>query len=99
MARIMAGTATVSNAGTRVQLSNTKDRVLSLFILAQPDNAGNLYFGDSAVAANAGVTLPVGKPFSVDIAKAEKDGSVVFDKFYVDSATNGDKLDWFAVVA
>ena len=46
-----SGTATVSSAGTRVQLSNTLNKVRWIKVKALAGNSGLAYFGISDVSA------------------------------------------------
>lgn len=89
MSRPFVGTTTVSSAGTRVQLSNTVDRVLGYNIKALAGNGNKVYFGTSNVSATNGYELSAGNTIT-----REYRNSVKISSFYVDSATNGDKICW-----
>jgi len=91
---VRIGTTTVTTAGTEVQISNTADRVKSIGVRARRGNAGNVYLGTSTVTSSVGVELQPGEGAGIEFG----DGSVLFSAFYVDAATNGDKLDYAAVV-
>jgi|TARA_R100000306_G_C4364941_1_gene137154 predicted amino acid racemase len=91
-----AGTATVSSAGTAVQLSNTANRVLWLKAKALAANSGITYLGVSDVSATNGYELSAGN--DIEINFGELGGSIVFSSVYVDAATNGDKVSWTVVL-
>ena len=91
-----AGTATVSSAGTAVQLSNTANRVLWLKAKALAANSGITYIGVSDVSATNGYELSAGN--EIEINPGELGGSVAFSSAYVDAATNGDKVSWAVVL-
>lgn len=92
--RFDSGTTDVPSAGTRVQISNTKDGVKSISIRARPGNTGDAYFGVSDVSSTNGWTLQPGEVISVSF----EEGLVVFNVFYVDAATSGDDIDWAVVL-
>lgn len=90
-----AGTTTVSSAGSRVQISNTKHRIKSIAVKARIGNTGKVYFGVSDVSSTNGWELQPGESLSQDFGAA---GSESFDIFYVDAATSGDDLDWVVII-
>ncbi len=96
----VTGTTTVTTFGTRVQVRNTNDKVLSARFRAKPGNTGNAAVGDSAVSMTNGWTL-----VNAAVAPYEQfnfrefQGSVLASVFYVDAATNGDKVEWAMIVA
>ena len=92
--RIMAGTTTVTTAGTRVQLSNTADPVKQLIVRVPSANVGSIYFGTVTVSSTVGLTLYKGDELSFNL----RNGSVLFSVLYADAATSGDKLEWLAIV-
>ena len=91
-----AGTTTVSTAGTEVQISNTTNKVRWLKVKALPANSGKVYLGVSDVSATNGYELSAGN--ELEVSFAELGGTVIFSTFYVDAATNGDKLAWSVVL-
>jgi len=91
-----AGTTTISTAGTAVQLSNTANRVLRIKVKALAANSGIVYFGVSDVSATNGYELSAGN--EIEENYREFKGSVAFDSFWVDAATNGDKVCWAVVL-
>ena len=94
--RVSAGVSTVSSAGTRVQLSNVTNRVKSIKVKAIAGNSGLAYFGISDVAAATGYELSAGNEHQLNFG--EFGGSVPANVFYVDAATNGDKLCWTMIL-
>ncbi len=53
-------------------------------------------WGVSDVSATNGYELSAGN--EIEISFAELGGTVIFSTFYVDAATNGDKLAWAVVL-
>jgi len=90
--RVSVGVTTVSSAATRVQLSNVTNRVKYLKVKALAGNSGLAYFGVSDVAAATGFELSAGNEHELNFG--EFGGSVPANVFYVDAATNGDKVCW-----
>lgn len=98
--RFDAGTTNIPTAGTRVQISNTNDRVLSVSITARAGNTGNIYLGFDDVSSTNGKELRPGETAVVEFGDGrEEGGSVLFSTFYVDAATNGDDADWMVILA
>ena len=92
--RFMAGSLTIATAGTELQFSNTANKVRSLSVRARPGNTGNVFLGTSTVSSTLGWTLQPGESKTLEYG----DGSELFSTFYGDAATNGDILDWTAIV-
>jgi hypothetical protein len=93
--RFDAGTTDVPSGGTRVQISNTSDRVKAIEAHAPSGNTGSVYFGVSDVSVTNGRELAPGEA----VAYSFGEGSVLFSTFYVDAATNGDDVDWAVILA
>ena len=91
--RVLIGTTNVPTATTRVQISNTVDKVKSISVRARPANVGNAFFGIVTVSATVGWVLQPGEETVLDFGA----GSVLFSVFYVDAATNNNKVDYVAV--
>ena len=87
-----AGTTTVSTAGTEVQISNTSNKVRWIKVKALAANSGIAYLGVSDVSATNGYELSAGN--EIEISFGELGGTVLFNTFYVDVASNGDKVCW-----
>ena len=93
--RFDAGSTDIPTAGSAVQISNTSDRVKSISVQGDRDNTGNVYFGVSDVSATNGWEMAPGEDKTVNFGE----GSVLFSKFYVDAATNGDDVNWSVILA
>ena len=84
-----AVTINVGTAGTRVQVSNTTQKVRYIKFSAKAGNSGLTYVGISDVAAANGYELSANDSLEMDY----RPGSEVLNVFYVDAATNNDKVD------
>ena len=96
MSRIFTGTTDIPTAGTRVQISNTARRVLSITFKARNGNTGSVYVGGSTVSSTNGVELRSneGKSYNFGAAKV----SAPISDFYLDTGTNGNDVDWWAIM-
>lgn len=86
--------ATVTTAGTRVQLSATDIRITTLIVQADPANTGNIFIGDDNVASNrASAVLEPDASFVITADASGRSGWEEFtlSDFYIDSSANGDK--------
>ena len=86
-----AVTINVGTAGTRVQVSNTTQKVRWIKFSAKTGNSGITYVGISDVAAANGYELSANDSLEFDFGKYG--GSEVLNVFYVDAASNNDKVD------
>ena len=94
---LVNSTATVSTAGTEVQLSNTNRKVRWIKVKALAANSGIAYLGIAGSITSAlGYELSAGN--EIEINFADIGGSILFSTLWADAATNGDKLAWIAVV-
>ena len=91
-----SGTTNVASAGTRVQLSNTTNRVRWIQVKALAGNSGLVYVGESTVSASNGYELSATNTVTYNFLEAG--GSVPISTFYVDAATNGDDVCWKAIL-
>ena len=91
-----AGTTTVSPAGSEQQISNTPNRVLWIKAKALAANSGIAYLGVSDVTATNGYELSAGN--EIEISFKDAGGTIAFSSFYVDVATNGDKVCWAVIL-
>ena len=90
--KIVPGVATVSSAGTAVQLSSTDYRASGITIKAARANTNAIYIGDSTVDDDTGKLFP--------------DQSITFSfnpshdisAIYVDADTNGNKAEFWVVI-
>jgi hypothetical protein len=95
VARFDAGTTDIPTAGTRVQINNTTQKVLSLSVKGVPGNTGNVFFGVSDVSSTNGWTLQPNEALYLDF----EPGTEVMSNFYADVATSGDDIEWVVVYA
>jgi|TARA_R110002020_G_scaffold354598_2_gene567353 hypothetical protein len=94
--RLDAGITNVSSAGTRVQINNVTNRVKQVQFKALAGNSGLAYVGVSDVSASLGYELSAGNTVSLNFG--EFGGSVPANIFYVDVATNNDKISWLMIL-
>ena len=92
-----AVTINVGTAGTRVQVSNTTQKVRWIKFSAKTGNSGITYVGISDGAAANGYELSANDSLEFDFGKYG--GSEVLNVFYVDAATNNDKVDVAMILA
>ena len=99
MARIASDSIDVPTAGTRVQISTIDNPVLSITFKARKGNSGNAYVGDVTVAAASGFELDPGESITLDPSQVVHEATTVFlSVFYVDVASNGDDVDYIALL-
>jgi hypothetical protein len=98
--RVDQGITNVPSAGTAVKLSDTTNRVKWVRFKALAGNSGLIYVGVSTTArplsATLGYELSAGN--TVDLNFGEFGGSVPTHVFYVDAATNNDKVTWVMIL-
>ena len=94
--RVDQGITNVPSAGTAVQLLNATNRVKWMRFKALAGNSGLTYVGVSDVSASLGYELSAGN--TVDLNFGEFGGSVPVSVFYVDAATNNDKVSWIMIL-
>ena len=94
--RLDAGITNVSSAGSRVQVNNVTNRVKQVQFKALAGNSGLAYVGVSDVSASLGYELSAGNTVSLNFG--EFGGSVPANIFYVDAATNNDKISWMMIL-
>jgi len=94
--RLDAGVTNVSSAGTAVQVNNVTNRVKWVQFKALAANSGITYVGVSDVSASIGYELSAGN--TVELNFGEFGGSVPMNIFYVDAATNNDKVAWLMIL-
>ena len=94
--RLDAGITNVSSAGTAVQVNNATNRVRWVQVKALAANSGLAYVGVSDVSASIGYELSAGN--TVNLNFGEFGGSVPVSIFYVDAATNNDKVSWLMIM-
>ena len=94
--RVDQGVTNVPSNGTAVQVSNATNRLKWVRFKALAGNSGLTYVGVSDVSASLGYELSAGN--TVDLNFGEFGGSVPVSVFYVDAATNGDKVSWIMIL-
>jgi hypothetical protein len=93
---IRGGVVDILTAGSRVQLSNSANRVKWIKAKANPGNTGNIFFGGSDVSATLGIILAPADTVGVEIDL--RPGSMPLSDFYADTATNGNDITWLALL-
>jgi hypothetical protein len=91
-----AGITNVSSAGTRVRVNNDSSGVRWVRFKALAGNSGLTYVGVYDVSASAGYELSAGN--TIDLNFGEFGGSVEVNEFWVDAATNNDKVSWIMIL-
>jgi hypothetical protein len=94
--RLDAGITNVSSAGTGVQVNNVTNRVKWVQFKALVGNSGLVYVGVSDVSASLGYELSGTN--TVELNFGEFGGSVPANVFYVDAASNNDKVAWLMIL-
>ena len=94
--RVDQGITNVSSAGTAVQVNNVTNRVKWAQFKALAGNSGLAYVGVSDVSASIGYELSAGNTVELDFGTFG--GSVPMNIFYVDAATNNDKVAWIMIL-
>jgi len=91
-----AGTTTVTTSGTEVQISNVTNKVRWIQLKALAANSGIAYVGVSDVTTTNGYELSAGNTLELNFG--EQGGTVAFSTFYLDAASNGDKVSWAVIL-
>ena len=94
--RVASGITNVGTAGTAVQVSNVTSRVKYVEFKALAANSGLAYVGESDVSASNGFELSAGNTKVMNFG--EFGGSGPANVFYVDVATNNDKVSWSMIL-
>ena len=94
--RVDSGITNVGTAGTAVQVSNVTNRVKYVEFKALAGNSGLAYVGDSDVSASNVFELSAGNTKTLNFG--EFGGSVPANIFYLDVATNNDKVSWSMIL-
>ena len=94
--RVDSGITNVSSAGTAVQVLNVTQRIKFSKFRALTNNSGMAYVGVSDVSASLGYELDGGN--ELELNYGEFGGSVPANVFWVDAATNGDKVCWAMIL-
>ncbi len=88
---IIIGQATVTTAGTAVQLSSTRRLARSLLIVAHDNNTGRIFVGGSDVDSSTHRGLLAGDSVAFNNPAKAYDLSTT----YVDSTVNGEGVDYY----
>ena len=94
--RVDVGVTNVPSAGTGVQVLNVTNRVKWAKFKALAANSGLAYMGVSDVSASLGYELTGGN--EIELNFGEFGGSVPANVFYVDAATNNNKVAWVMIL-
>jgi len=94
--RVDQGITNVSSAGTAVRVNNVTNRVKWAQFKALAGNSGLTYVGVDDVSASVGYELSAGNTVALNFG--EFGGSVPMNIFYVDAATNNDKVSWIMIL-
>lgn len=104
--RYESGTTNVPAAGTRVRVSNTKDRVLWIRFSARQGNTDGAFVGTVTVSATVGRELrppetanAYGNMSQTEYRPSDFEGTLFMNVFYVDADTNDNKVDYEAFFA
>lgn len=81
-----SGQKTVTTAGSRVAVGSNTD-VKNLVIIADLDNSGNIYVGDSTVSSANGAKLPPGGVLPC--------GAVNLAAIYIDADVSGEGISYY----
>lgn len=82
----VSGQKTVTTAGTAVAVGGDVDS-RDLVVIADPDNSGDIYVGDSSVDAATGVKLPPGGILPC--------GNVNLAEIYIDADNDGEGISYY----
>ena len=96
MALPVIGTTDIPTAGTRVQINNTARRCLTITFKGRNGNSGSVYVGGSTVSSSNGIELRPNESVTFNLAAARV--SCLMSDFWLDTATNGNDVDWIAIV-
>ena len=91
-----AGEAVVTTAGTAVRLSAVQLVASSVTIKAKEGNTGNIFVGGADVDSQVNGGLPPGSTLFFEDRRGKGGPWRDLQDMYVDAATNGDGVDWFA---
>lgn len=96
--RFDGGFTDVTTAGTRVQISNTRDRVLWIRFQAPSGNTGLTFVGRSDVSSTNGYVLGATGGVDAVLEIDFRPGSEILSAFYVDAASDGDDVSWAVIL-
>ena len=98
--RVDQGITNVPSAGTAVQLLNATNRVKWIRLKALPGNSEVIYVGVNTTARplSASLGYELSGTNTVELNFGEFGGSVPANVFYVDAASNNDKVAWLMIL-
>lgn len=88
-ASLFDGTATVTTAGTRVQLSATQILAVSVSIQAKAANTGVIYVGGPTISSSRGVALSAGDTLAL-LPMARHNEYYDLRAIWLDASVNGE---------
>jgi len=86
---IQTTTVTVTNAGTRVQVSTTPVWATLVILQADPNNTGQIYVGGSNVSSSNGIVLQPLDGLTITPAQGRR---VDLREIWVDASTNNQSV-------
>lgn len=96
MASTLFGTVTVATAGTRVRFATADTPIKRIYIQTDFDNTGATYIGGSDVSSSVmGRRFGTGNLDHITVDYGSGAGDL--NHWYVDAATNSDKIHYIAV--
>ena len=96
--RFDGGFTDIPSAGTRVQISNTRDKVVWIKFQAPAGNTGLTYVGRSDVSSTNGYVLGAAGGVDATLEIDFRPMSEILSAFYVDAATSGDDVSWAVIL-
>ena len=104
--RLVTGRVDVATAGTRVQVSSVKEKVLWIRFSSVFGNTAGVYFGSVTVSATAGKELRPPEDSEITGLESQSEirpwrdggGTIFLSDLYVDADTSGDDVDYEALV-
>jgi len=98
---ITDGTQTIAAAGTRIALSATSLKVLSIAIRAGSSNTGVIVVGGATVIASyatrRGYPLAVNESLALNAGHSGDGGALDLADVYIDGTVTSDKVTWMVL--
>jgi hypothetical protein len=104
--RLITGRVDIPSAGTRVQISSVKEKVRWIRFSSVFGNSAGIYFGDVTVSATAGKELRPPEDSEIHGLESQSElrpwvdgaGTIFLSDLYADADTNGDDIEYEALV-
>jgi hypothetical protein len=104
--RLITGRVDIAVAGTRVQISSVKEKVLWIRFSSVFGNTAGIYFGDVTVSATAGKELRPPEDTEIHGRESQSEikpwadggGTIFLSDQYANADTNGDDIEYEALV-